>query len=161
MGECDRSKRERLSSSIGGIRESDGGLRSHLEQQLIRWLMQHARFAFSNRQSLLLGSYGDDMDLLTLQTLHALWTPLRHGNWQQSSLQWQGQREKHTDAAQVKLSGSRLRRKFQVSSDAVLTAQSLSRPPDLKSIHGSIQNALSLVIDRISPNAAAQLKRFR
>ena len=32
-----------------------GGLRYHLEQQLIPWLMQHARFAFSNRQTLLCG----------------------------------------------------------------------------------------------------------
>jgi hypothetical protein len=51
--------------------------------------------------------------------------------------------------------------KFQVSSDAVLIAQSLSRPPDLKSIHGSIQNALSLVIDRIQPNAPARPKQVR
>jgi hypothetical protein len=35
----------------------------------------------------------------------------------------------------------------------MLIAQSLSRPPDLKTVHGSIQNALSLVIDRIAPNA--------
>jgi hypothetical protein len=44
-----------------------GGLRSHLEQQVIPWLRNHARFAFSNRQNLC-GCYSDDsMDLLTLR----------------------------------------------------------------------------------------------
>jgi hypothetical protein len=51
--------------------------------------------------------------------------------------------------------------KFQVSKDAVLIAQALSQPPDLETIHGSIQNALSLVIDRIQPNAPARPKQVR
>ena len=36
--------------------------------------------------------------------------------------------------------------KFQVSKDAVLIARSLSRWPDLKTTHGSVQTVLSLVI---------------
>lgn len=48
-----------------------GGLRYHFEQQALPWLTQHARFAFSNRQALLCGTYSDDMDMLTLQTLVA------------------------------------------------------------------------------------------
>ena len=48
--------------------------------------------------------------------------------------------------------------KFQVNPEATLIAQSLSRPPDLKTTHGRIQNALSLVIDRIQPNAPARPK---
>jgi hypothetical protein len=51
--------------------------------------------------------------------------------------------------------------KFQVSPDATLIAQALSRPPDLKTSHGSIQNALSLVVDRISPNAPAPPKEVK
>ena len=53
------------------------------------------------------------------------------------------------------------RPKFQVSNDAVLIAQALSRPPDLKTVHGAIQNALSLVVDRIAPNAPAMPKQVR
>ena len=51
--------------------------------------------------------------------------------------------------------------KFQVSNDAVLIAQSLSCPPDMKKVHGRIKNALSLVIDRIQPNAPARPKEVR
>jgi hypothetical protein len=36
------------------------------------------------------------------------------------------------------------------------TTDIISRSPDLKTVQGSIQNALSLVIDRIGPNAPAQ-----
>ena len=50
------------------------------------------------------------------------------------------------------------RPKFQVNPEQTLIAQSLSRSPDLKTVHGSIQNALSLVIDQIAPNAPAQPK---
>jgi hypothetical protein len=48
-----------------------------------------------------------------------------------------------------------------ISSDATLIAQALSRQADLKTIHGAVQNALSLLIDRIAPNAPAQPKTFR
>jgi hypothetical protein len=51
--------------------------------------------------------------------------------------------------------------KFQVNPEATLIAQSLSRQPDLETAHGSIQNALSLVIDRIAPNAPAQPKKVQ
>jgi hypothetical protein len=47
-----------------------GGLRYDIEQCLQPWLMQCARFAFSNRQNLLCGCYSDDnMNLLELKTL--------------------------------------------------------------------------------------------
>ena len=42
--------------------------------------------------------------------------------------------------------------------NAVLIAQSLARQPGLKTVHGAVQNALSLVIDRIAPNAPARPK---
>lgn len=42
-----------------------------------------------------------------------------------------------------------------------MIAQALSRSPDLKTVQGSIQNALSLVIDRIAPEAPAQPKQVR
>jgi hypothetical protein len=45
--------------------------------------------------------------------------------------------------------------------EATLIAQSLARQPDLKTIHGSIQDALSLVIDRIAPNGPAMPKQVR
>ena len=51
--------------------------------------------------------------------------------------------------------------KFQVNPEATLIAQSLSRQPDIKTVHGAVQNALSLVIDRISPNAPARPKEVR
>jgi hypothetical protein len=51
--------------------------------------------------------------------------------------------------------------KFQVSPEATLIAQALSRPADLKTVHGAVQNALSLVIDRISPNAQAKPKEVQ
>ena len=53
------------------------------------------------------------------------------------------------------------RPKFQVSPEATLIAQALSRQPDLKTIHGAVQNALSLVVDRIAPNAPPIPKKVR
>jgi hypothetical protein len=51
--------------------------------------------------------------------------------------------------------------KFQVNPQATLIAQSLSRPPDLKTTHGAVQNALSLVVDRIVPNVRATPKQVK
>ena len=53
------------------------------------------------------------------------------------------------------------RSKFQVSSDVRLIARALGRPADLKTSHGAVQNALSLVIDRIAPNAPAKPKEVK
>ena len=41
------------------------------------------------------------------------------------------------------------------------TPDIISRSPDLKTVQGSIQNAVSLVIDRIQPNAPARPKQVR
>jgi hypothetical protein len=145
---------------LAAFASQTGGLGYDLAQQLIRWLIQHARLAFSNRQTLLCGCYDDSMDMLTLQTLYASLESIVSWNWQQPLLQWEGRRENMlTLLSQVER--FTFTPKFQVSSDAVLIAQSLSRPPDLKSIHGSIQNALSLVIDRIQPNAPVRPKQVR
>jgi hypothetical protein len=130
-----------------------GGLRYHLEQQVLPWLTQYARFAFSNRQNFC-GCYSDDMDMLTLQTLVASLENIAPWNWQQPSLQWEGRRENML-ALLSQVERFTFLPKFQVSNNAMLIAQSLSRPPDLKTVHGSIQNALSLVIDRIAPECAA------
>ena len=65
----------------------------HIEQCLQPWLRNHARFAFSNRQTLLCGCYDDSMDMLTLQTLYASVESLAPWSWQQPSLQWEGRRE--------------------------------------------------------------------
>jgi hypothetical protein len=81
-------------------------------------------------------------------------------NWQQPSLQWEGRRENML-ALLSQVERFTFLPKFQVSNNAVLIAQSLSRPPDLKTVHGSIQNALSLVIDRIAPNAPPIPKKVR
>jgi hypothetical protein len=50
---------------------------------------------------------------------------------------------------------------FQLSPEATLIAQAMSRQPDLKTTYGAVQNALSLVIDRISPNASTSPKSYR
>jgi hypothetical protein len=132
-----------------------GGLRYHFEQQVLPWLTQHARFAFSNRQALLCGSYSDDMDMLSLQTLVASLESIAPWNWQQPALQWEGRREGML-ALLSQVERFTFHPKFQVNPEATLIAQSLSCPPDLKTVHGAVQNALSLMIDRIAPNAPAQ-----
>jgi hypothetical protein len=91
--------------------------------------MRYARIAFSNGQTLLCGCYSDDMDLLTLQTLHGSLDSIASWNWQQPSLQWGGRGENMlTLLSQVER--FTFMPKFQVSSDAVLIAQSLIRPSD-------------------------------
>jgi hypothetical protein len=80
--------------------------------------------------------------------------------WQQPALQWEGSRESML-ALLSQVERFTFQPNFQVGSDAVLIAQSLSRPPDLKTTHGAVQNALSLAIDRIAPNAPAQPKEVR
>ena len=138
-----------------------GGLRYHFEQQVLAWLTQYVRFAFSNRRALLCGCYSDDMDLLTLQTLVANLENTAPWNWQQPSLQWEGRREVCMLALLSQVERFTFQPKFQVNPEATLIAQSLSRPPDLKTTHGAVQNALSLVIDSIAPNAPAQPKQVR
>jgi hypothetical protein len=137
-----------------------GGLRFHLEGQVIPWLMQHARFAFSSRQNLLLGCYSDDMDLLTLQTLFASLETIAPWNWQQPSLQWEGRREAMLTLLSM-VQRFTFTPQFQVSPDATLIAQALSRQPDLKTTHGAVQNALSLVIDRIQPGKSSKPREVR
>jgi hypothetical protein len=152
-------------NSRGGVQilaafvTESGGLRYHVEQQVIPWLTQHARFAFSNRQALLCGCYSDDMDMLTLQTLVASLEKIAAWNWQQPALQWEGRRESML-ALLSQVERFTFQPRFQVSNDAVLIAQSLSRSPDLKTTHGAVQNALSLVIDRIARMRRPNLKRF-
>ena len=136
-----------------------GGLRYHLEQQVTPWLRNHARFVFSNRQNLC-GCYDDSMDMLTLQTLVASLEKIAPWNWQQPSLKWEGRRE-NVLALLSQVERFTFTPKFQVSSDAVLIAQSLSRRPDLKTTHGAVQNALSLVVDRIAPNVRATPKQVK
>jgi hypothetical protein len=47
------------------------------------------------------------------------------------------------------------------TSKVMTIAEALSRPPDLKTTHGAVQNPISLVIDRISPDAPAKPKEVR
>jgi hypothetical protein len=137
-----------------------GGLRYHFEQQVIPWLRTYARFVFSNRQNLLCGCYDDSMGMLTIQTLVASLENIAPWNWQQPSLQWEGRRENML-ALLSQVERFTFQPKFQVNPEATLIAQALSRPPDLKTTHGVVQNALSLVIDRIAPNAPAKPKEIR
>jgi hypothetical protein len=112
---------------LAALVSETGGLRHHVEGLLIPWLTQHARFAFSSWQRLLLGSYDDNMDLLTVQTLHASLETIAPWNWQQPSLQWEGRRESML-ALLSQVERFTFQPKLQVSNDAVLIAQSLSRP---------------------------------
>jgi hypothetical protein len=135
-----------------------GGLRYHVEQLIILWLTQHARFAFSNRQALLCGCYDDSMDMLTVQTLVASLENILPASWYQPTA-WEGRRESML-ALLSQVERFTFQPKFQVNPEATLIAQSLSRPPDFKTVAGAVQNALSLVIDRISPDAPAVPKQF-
>jgi hypothetical protein len=133
-----------------------GGLRYHFEQQVIPWLGNHARFVFSNGQKLC-GCYNDSMDLLTLQPLVVSLENIAPWNSQQPSLQWEGRRESML-ALLSQVERFTFQPKFQVN-EATLIAQSLSHRPDIKTVHGAVQNALLLVIDRIAPNAPARPKK--
>ena len=77
-----------------------------------------------------------------------------------TAAQWEGRRESML-ALLSQVERFTFQPKFQVNPEATLIAQSLSRQPDLETAHGSIQNALSLVIDRIAPNAPAQPKKVQ
>ena len=96
-----------IAQGIGGgvqvlqaLFSESGGLRHHVEGLLIPWLTRYARFAFSSRQRLLLGCYDDNMDLFTLQTLHASLETIAPWNWQQPSLQWEGPARESAGATQ-------------------------------------------------------------
>ena len=102
-----------------------GGLRYHVEQQVTPWLRNHARFVFSNRQNLC-GCYDDNMDLLQLQTLYASLEDILKADWNQSTQTWDGRREA-MHALLNSVEHFTFRPKFQVSSDAVLIAQSFGR----------------------------------
>ena len=100
------------------------------------------------------------MTLLELQTVYASLATILRADWQQPTQVWEGRKD-----AMAALLGSvehfTFRPKFQVNPEATLIAQALSRSPDLKTVQSSIQNALSLVIDRIAPSAPAQPKQVR
>jgi len=100
------------------------------------------------------------MTLLQLQTIYAGLEEILKADWQQATQLFEGR----LDAVHKLLSSTEtftFKPKFQVNPEATLIAQALSRPPGLKTIHGSIQNALSLVIDRIAPNVPAIPKQVK
>jgi hypothetical protein len=100
------------------------------------------------------------MTLLELQTTYAGLDEILKADWQQPTQLFEGR----LDGVHKLLSFAEVytfRPKFQVSPEATLIAQALSRPPDLKTVHGAIQKALSLVVDRIAPNAPPILKKVR
>ena len=137
-----------------------GGLRYHLQKQVAPWLSKYASWALHSRRDLL-GCYSDDnMTLLELQTLYASLEDIMPADWDQPRQVFEGR----IGAMQALLSEVQhftFQPKFLVSNDATLIGQAISRQGDLKTIHGAVQNALSLVIDRIAPNALAQPKTFR
>ena len=92
------------------------------------------------------------MTLIELQTLYAGLEEILKADWNQPTLLFEG-RMGVVHALLNSVEHYTFQPKFQVSSDAVLIGQALSRPPDLKTTHGAVQNALSLVVDRIAPNA--------
>jgi hypothetical protein len=108
----------------------------------------------------LCGAYSDDgMTLLELQTIYAGLEDVLRADWQQPTQLF----EARLDAVHKLLSSTEtytFKPKFQVNPEATLIAQSLSRSPDLKTVHGSIQNALSLVIDKVAPMRRHSEKRF-
>jgi hypothetical protein len=93
--------------------------------------------------------------MLELQTLHASLESVLPADWNQPTQVWEGRREA-MHALLNSVEHFTFLPKFHVNPDATLIAQALSRPPDLKTSQGSIQNALSLVIDRIAPNTPAK-----
>jgi len=145
---------------LGAFVTETGGLRYHLQQQVIPWLIKYAGWALRNKQSMCATYSGDNMTLLEVQTVYASLETILRADWQQPTQVWEGRRD-----AMAALLGSvehfTFRPRFQVNPEATLIAQALSRSPDLNTVHGSIQNALSLVVDRIQPDAPLMPKTVK
>jgi hypothetical protein len=67
---------------LGAFVTETGGLRYHLQQQVIPWLIKCAAWVLRNKQRLCAAYSDDDMTLLELQTVYASLETNFRADWQ-------------------------------------------------------------------------------